>query len=343
MASADEIDEVLAKLLSEHPDSEEGRWKKIADELQKATGEAKSAMWLKNRAKKLGGGDAATALVLPDGVRGAVRVFDGPRGRGLQCTRNVTKGEVLIGIPQDWALGAGRGVQGQQTLALQLIALKAKDDFRARQLPEFLDMPCFWTADELNWLKASQVHQPACNQLPSLKKMFPGKKAAKCSEKEFIWGMCMVQSRTFDAGDKMIFLPFVDLINSEAQPDLGLDIRSSDGYICIHASRNFSEGEEALVNYHGNELPNLFETFLGYGYVPSIVAEQRIMSSSREDLMREAAFFKQCLESLADTPETSDESEKALPHRQRMANALLRAERRNALEHLERLTAKLKE
>ena len=41
---------------------------------------------------------APVSMQLPEQVKGAVRVFHGPRGRGLECVRDVKRGEVLIGI-----------------------------------------------------------------------------------------------------------------------------------------------------------------------------------------------------------------------------------------------------
>ena len=85
-----------------------------------------------------------------------------------------------------------------------------------------------------------------------------------CTVDEFVWAMGMVQSRTFGGDGVMIFLPFIDLINSDAAPDLSFDLRQEDGYIQCMASRDFEAGEEALVNYHGRGKPSLFSNFLAY-------------------------------------------------------------------------------
>ena len=212
-------------------------------------------------------------IELPPKVRGAVRVFHGSRGRGLQCTRRVEKGEVLIGIPKGWALSASKtgGSSGQVALALELVALRRKGDFRVSQLAPANDMPCHWSAEEIAWLKSSYVHEPARNQRPTLEAMHAQVAPPNCTAAEFVWAMSMVQSRTFGGDGTMVFLPFIDMINSESAPDLRFDLRRADGYINVCATRAFDEGEEALVSYHDLKHPELYSNFLAYGFVPAAV------------------------------------------------------------------------
>ena len=256
--------------------------------------------------------DPNEALKFPKEVRGAVRVFDGIRGRGLQCTRNVKKGEVLIGIPKKWALDTQSfgGSSGQMQLAVTLQNLRKANNFRVRHLPATNDMPCFWSSAELDWLRGLHVYEPAAAQRKTLESMFADAKPT-CSLDDFIFGMTNVQSRTFDGGSNvMVFLPFVDLINSDTMPDLSFDIRgSADGYINVHASKDFAEGEEALVNYAGRgSKPGLYATFLAYGYVPSAAEYPTLYpwdeSTSAEEL---EVLLAKCTEHLQAV------SQKALP------------------------------
>lgn len=128
-------------------------------------------------------------------------------------------------------------------------------------------MPCFWTAEQLEWLRGSYVHEPASSQRATLTAMHEALRPP-CTLDDFIWGMCMVQSRTFGGDGVMVFLPFIDLLNSSFDPSLDFDVRRADGYINVHASRDFKAGEEALVSYHGRRAPGLYTEFLAYGYVP---------------------------------------------------------------------------
>lgn len=161
-----------------------------------------------------------TGDTLPDGVRGAVRIFRGRRGRGLQCVTRVRKGEPIIGIPCSWAISTNEvsrtgGSSGQMDLALTLVQLKRRKDFRVAHMPETLDMPAFWSDTELQWLAASFVYDSAKNQRPTLESMYKSASPeyrAECTMDEFVWGMCMVQSRTFGGNNVMIVLPFIDLV-----------------------------------------------------------------------------------------------------------------------------------
>lgn len=216
--------------------------------------------------------DALTPTVtLPKQVRGNVRVFHGPRGRGLQTTAAVAKGELLIGIPKKWAIDVSAsqsgGTAGQIALCCELAKLRRQNDFRVKHLPESCDMPAFWSEAQLQWLAGSYAHEPASSQRKTLESLHANMKPP-CSLDEFIWGMCMVQSRTFGGDGVMVFLPFIDLLNSSFEPTLDFDVRRADGYINIHASRDFEKGEEALVSYHGRRAPGLYTEFLAYGYVP---------------------------------------------------------------------------
>ena len=138
---------------------------------------------------------------------------------------------MLIGIPQKWALevqaSTDGGTKGQIALATQLVKLRKEKDRRVSQLPEDTDMPCFWTDEELNWLQASYVAEPARSQRGTLEQLH-AQSGGSMSVDEFIWGMSMVQSRTFGGDGTMVFLPFVDLINSEAAPDLDFDVCIAD-------------------------------------------------------------------------------------------------------------------
>jgi len=353
MASeATDSDAVLADLLLTYPAVVEGRWTEISSEYAKLTGEAKTMRWLKERAKKLEKmilttpackeikGSGGSELELPKEVRGCVRVFTGARGRGLQCIRDVKKGEVLIGVPEEWALvgkpdGSG-GNSGQIKLALELINRWSKNDVRARSLPTSCDNPCVWSREELSWLKDSLCYVPASNQRGTLQSLYPGKKKADCTEKDFIWGMCMVQSRLFGQEGAMVYVPFCDLINSEAAPDLGLDIQHNDGHISLHATRDFKEGEEALISYHGSKAPGLFANFLAYGFVPDIVSYDELLPYLQGDT--DAANLAWLLQHLEALPaEVPDEDGSDVPYRRAMANKLLRHERAMTLEHIERI------
>ena len=206
------------------------------------------------KAKKLAAKAAANAptpiLTLPEGSRGVVRVFEGTRGRGLQCIRRVEKGEELIGIPASWALSTDSvsisgGTTGQRALALELIRLRRLNDFRVTQLPKYNDMPCFWSAEELEYLKPSYVYDGACNQKGTLVSMHSQLSEAALKEiqgdsnepvtaDDFVWAMAMVQSRTFGGNTNnghplMVLLPYIDLVNSEVADDLDFDIRRSGG------------------------------------------------------------------------------------------------------------------
>lgn len=48
---------------------------------------------------------------------------------------------------------------------------------------------------------------------------------SECTSDEFIWAMCMVQSRTFGGGHTMVMLPYIDLVNTESEADLDFDLR----------------------------------------------------------------------------------------------------------------------
>lgn len=217
---------------------------------------------------------APVSMQLPEQVKGAVRVYHGPRGRGLECVRDVKRGEVLIGIPKKWAIDTMAskrgGSQGQARLCLELVKLRRAGDERVSHLPSSCDMPCFWSQQELEWLQGSYAYEPAASQRATLEAMHDHEQLRPpCTVEEFIWGMSMVQSRTFGGDGVMVFLPFIDLLNSQFDPSLGFDVRRADGYINVHASRDFKAGEEALVSYHGRQAPGLYTEFLAYGYVPT--------------------------------------------------------------------------
>ena len=199
---------------------------------------------------KGGGQRADTDINAAGGSRGVVRVFEGTRGRGLQCIRRVEKGEELIGIPASWALSTDSvsisgGTTGQRALALELIRLRRLNDFRVTQLPKYNDMPCFWSAEELEYLKPSYVYDGACNQKGTLVSMHSQLSEAALKEiqgdsngpvtaDDFVWAMAMVQSCTFGGNTNnghplMVLLPYIDLVNSEVADDLDFDIRRSGG------------------------------------------------------------------------------------------------------------------
>ena len=75
--------------------------------------------------------------MLPQEVRGSVRVFHGSRGRGLHCTKRIRKGDVLIGIPDAWAIeckaSTNGGTEGQVAMATRLVELRQTKDARALQ------------------------------------------------------------------------------------------------------------------------------------------------------------------------------------------------------------------
>lgn len=347
-------DAILAGLLATYPAAVDGRWTQISSDFASLFGEAKPMNWLKNRAKKLEKSAATTSqpeerpgtdevgqggdMEFPSEVQGCVRVFTGTRGRGLQCTRDVKKGDVMIGIPKKWALSAmadsSGGNSGQINLALQLLDLRDRNDMRVRHLPITSDHPCFWSAEELSWLKASFCYESACNQRRTLQGLYPGKKQIDCTEDDFLWAMCMVQSRQFGEEGCMIFLPFVDLINSEVAPDLWLDIRQENGYINIHATRDFQKGEEALVSYHGSEPPGLFSNFLGYGFVPDVVSYPPPRLSDHEGAAQQQ--LEEWTRHLEGLPEEDPAAKDMSGHswRKVMANQILRHERRMTLEHI---------
>lgn len=231
------------------------------------------------------------SIAFPANVRSSVRCFIGEaRGRGLQCTRRVRKGELLIGIPKAWALSTAvastkGGSTGQIALALELVQRRRAGDAHFAHLPDSLDMPAFWSSDELEFLRGSLVHEPACSQRSTLESMHAERAIPPdmCSLDEFVWAMCMVQSRTFGGDGTMVILPFIDLINSDAAPNLSFDLRQEDGYIQCMASRDFEAGEEALVNYHGRGKPSLFSNFLAYGFVPEEVEYPSLFPCGADD------------------------------------------------------------
>ena len=303
-------------------------------------------------------GDAPAAAVADDAsfgfpkeVTACVRVFSGERGRGLQCTRRVRKGEVLIGIPKAWALttdqkGVGdSGSSGQVSLARQLVSLKRAGDFRVSYLPTSIDMPAFWTADELAMLRLSYVLEPASSQRATLEGMYAKEGLADedCTLDEFIWAMCMVQSRTFAgaASNTILMLPFIDLLNCESTADLAFDLRDDgpSGYINVHASRDFEEGEEALVNYHGTTPPELYSTFLAYGFVPTSGVRYpgplELFScddpQNPDDLKALLECWTRFYAKLADAPALADDNEHATG-RAATARLVLRNEREMATQ-----------
>ena len=294
---ADKVDAQVSADEEEQVDGEPARSSNAAKNRKK-----RAAQKAKKHAAKLASTNcldvaaAAPIIELPGDVRGSVRVFSGSRGRGLQCTRQVKRGEILIGIPRAWAIStslASRsgGCTGQTALALELVALRRQRDFRLMHMPAYNDMPCFWSEAQLELLRPSMVLASARNQRATLEAMYQQLAPVDCTRDEFVWAMAMVQSRTFGGGAEMVILPFIDLINTETAPDLDFDVRRSDemrtssarkggktssrsseahpAYINVHASRTFEEGEEALVSYHGKSAPSLFSNFLAYGFVPT--------------------------------------------------------------------------
>lgn len=113
------------------------------------------------------------SIAFPANVRSSVRCFIGEaRGRGLQCTRRVRKGELLIGIPKAWALSTAvastkGGSTGQIALALELVQRRRAGDAHFAHLPDSLDMPAFWSSDASRRARSARRSSPCTRSVPS--------------------------------------------------------------------------------------------------------------------------------------------------------------------------------
>merc|ERR1711862_406708 len=122
-------------------------------------------------------------------------------------------------------------------------------------------------------------------------------------------------------------------------PDLWLDIRQENGYINIHATKDFQKGDEALVSYQGAEAPGLFANFLAYGFVPDIVSYPLPALDPNADaaeLSLTLETWVSHLGSLPDDKHVSKDDAKEHP-RMTIAKKILKHERDMTLEFIGRL------
>ena len=231
----------------------------------------------------------------------------GGRGWGLVAAKDIAAGDAALVVPQSlWmtpataaASAVGASITDQPAwvkLAVQLLHEKALgDDSRwsayLATLPEHLDAPLFWSADELAALKGSQLFQNAAGYdayvrsthaqlkaevFDAAPQTFPG---TFFGEDAFLWAFGTLRARCLpprDRGDDIALVPGLDMANHSGLVNstwtlnggglggLGFGGAGSGPSLLFRADERLSPGAECLVNYGPAKVDSQFALDFGF-------------------------------------------------------------------------------
>ena len=269
----------------------------------------------------------------------------GGRGWGLVAAADIAAGDAVLSVPESlWmtpstaaASAVGAFVADQPAwvkLAVQLLHEKALgDDSRWRAylqtLPARLDAPLFWSADELEGLKGSQLFQNAAGydayvrgthkQLASEvfdanAQTFP---AEFFGEEAFLWAFGTLRARCLpprDQGDDLALIPGLDMANHSGLVNstwtlnggglgsvFGGALTGSGPSMLFRADERLSPGAECLVNYGPAKVDSQFALDFGFadafcqrpGYVlgPIEIPDTDVNQFDKQDLLEVAGLL----------------------------------------------------